>query len=125
MDPTQYNNFIDEHPELTTIGFGVDHNYNYDHKTEHDNLKNHYEAFLVCLDMIQNGCELTKNKKARIGSYTLKHQAERYSRDVLKQDTYVPEGAFVAAVVYLDLPYKRSKENKPGIFMNLRAISRV
>jgi hypothetical protein len=125
MDPNQYNNFIDEHPELTTIGFGVDHNYNYDHKTEHENLKNHYEAFLVSLDMIQKVYQLTENKKYRTGSYTLKHQAERYARNVLKQDTYVPEGAFVAAVVYLELPYKRSKENKPGIFMNVKATSRV
>lgn len=105
LSKIQYEKFIDAHPGLTTHGVGVD-NSSYILEEKHEELKEHYEAFMACCDMLVSNYEQSAKKKEKISSYALKHAAERYSDEIRKQHVYVPEGALVAAVIYLGLPYE-------------------
>jgi hypothetical protein len=113
MTKQEFEQFIDKHPGLTTHGIGVD-NGKYTIEEEHENLKDCYEPFIACCETLEKQYELSKKKKDKLSSYTLKHVVERYSKDL-----YVPEGALVAAVIHLGLPYERI-EKTTGIILQIR-----
>jgi hypothetical protein len=121
MTKTEYDMFIDEHPRLTTCGIGVD-NGKYNLVQEHAALKDHHEAFEVCCEMLRKSYLRNDHGQYELTSYCMKHQAENYASDILKKDVYVPEGAFVASVFFLNLPYRKSKKAKTGIALNLKKI---
>jgi hypothetical protein len=102
----EFEKFIDSRLALTTHGFGVDSS-KYTVEEEHENLKDHYEAFLACCDMLVSNYKQSKKKQDMLSSYALKHAAERYATDIMKQHVYVPEGTLIAAVIHLGLPFER------------------
>jgi MinD superfamily P-loop ATPase len=122
MSEKEYIDFIDQHLGLTTHGVGIDE---YDHaavhEEEHEKLKDHHEAFEVCCEMLINKYIVSNRKKNERNSYRLKHEAERYAKNVLGENIYIPEGALVAAVKHLGLPYVR-KDNTTSILIKLKEI---
>ena len=121
MTELDYIRFLDRHPELTTHGFGVDRDQIYDVKILHEELKNYYDVFSLCVDMLKNCYDIAAGKKNEMDSYSLKHKAEKYIDKVLHKAMYVPEGVLVAAVVFLFSSYKRSKRGT-GILIGLKAV---
>ena len=69
--------------------------------------------------MLVSNYEQSTKKKDKLSSYALKHAVERYAASVMKQHLYVPEGALVAAVIYLGLPFSR-QEKTTGIVAQVR-----
>lgn len=122
MTREEYTDFIDKYPELTTHGFGVD-NKTYSKEKEHERLKDHFEAFQASCHMLENNFSTKPLRKHTYNSYSLKHAAEYYSENVLKNRVYVPEGALVAAVLYLGLPHQRFKR-KTCILVKLQNLNR-
>ena|ERR1051326_549069 len=113
--------YVEKNPDLTTLGFGVDTDirFHYNHANEHQDLKNYQEAVEVCKEMLTKEYLISALAEDTCNSYHLKHLAERYARDVLGKNIYIPEGAFVVAVLCLGLPYKRCKTT-PGILIRLK-----
>lgn len=60
------------------------------------------EHFELCVKWLEL-CQVRKTINPNIGSYGLKHRVERYF------GRYVTNGAFIAAVIYLRIPYKRNE----------------
>ncbi len=90
---------------LTEKGFGnmhKDENLN-NQKTA---LQNRYEEFRLCCEWIKKfGVEPSEKRLNKIpqtySSYYLKHLVEKWSGQ------YISNGAFIAAVIYLNIPYRR------------------
>jgi hypothetical protein len=77
------------------------------------------EHFEICCAWLAR-CTLIKSINPKIGtSYGLKHRVEEWS------GRYVTNGSFIAAVIYLRIPFKRYPDN-PNIHVALssRSISR-
>jgi hypothetical protein len=110
LTETEYKTFIDRYPELTPDGFCERKMH------EHHELTNCYDAFKSSCEMLMKQYERSKNRKHLTGSYPLKHQVEQYNGG-----KYVPQGAFIAAVLYLGIPYKRIKGNS-GIHVRLKEL---
>jgi|ERR1041384_1801952 hypothetical protein len=113
---TDFNSFIDNNPTLTTQGIGVA-NGRHNIAQEHADLKNYYDAFLVSCDMLQEQYKRTGKIKydRNSHSYELKHRAERRAWES-GRSVYVPEGALVAAGLYLKLPYEQSQKTTSVTF---------
>ena len=90
---------------------------NYGYRTLKDNKPLNYEA-LPLLEIedieIENALKyvrtLSKVQKCSIGSYGLKHNAERYLRanefKDKESDAYISNGAFIVAMIKQDFKYK-------------------
>jgi len=95
---------MDQFPHLTHVGFewmGVGrHPDSKEFKEARESLAESVREFHLCYDFL-NRCEKVKTPNPGIGSsYALKHLVERF------YDTYIPHGAFVAAVVHSRIPYR-------------------
>jgi hypothetical protein len=106
-----FKTFIDNYPELTPDGFCERRMH------EHHELKNYYVAFVASCEVLIKRYETSQNPKHLTGSYPLKHKVEQYNVGL-----YVPQGAFIAAVLHLGMPYKRIKGNS-GIQLKLKELS--
>src|ERR1051325_3609636 len=118
----EFKTFVAKYPNLTTHGIGVvDRTYSVG--AEHANLRSYYYAFLVSCHMLQKCYEIRSRFKndRNAHSHELKHRAEDYAKEG-GQNVYVPEGALVAAALYLQLPYKKSKKT-PSVTLKVKEIS--
>ena len=102
-----YEKFIDKYPNLTTHGFGVCSG-PFDIADEHNNLKKLRREFLLCIEMWNNKFSINDEDGYEMCTNYLKHRAEHYSWNVKGKNLYVPQGACVAALLYLGLPYTKS-----------------
>jgi hypothetical protein len=67
---------------------------------ERESLKKNFEQFQVCCEWLSL-CRRRKTINTKIGtSYGLKHRVEKHF------GKYVTNGAFIAAVIHLGIPYK-------------------
>jgi len=91
-----------EYPELTQFGFGG--------KGEI-----RPEAVDLCVQWLLHfdGLERRKTVNEKLGSYTLKHIVERH------YDTYIANGEFICAALYLG--YKM-KIRKPNAWFNIKTV---
>ncbi len=99
---TDFESLLNDHPELTTHGFGVD-----------DEL--HYEQFLICCQFLSQ-LKRRKMVNRQWHSYRLKHVIERWAQVKEVKITYFCEGACVAAGIYLGFDYKRYKKTTHFLF---------
>ena len=113
----EFERLLDNNPELTTHGFGVDAEYRYDVKKERADLFNLYDEFLVCCQFLS---QLNRRKTAnrRWHTYRVKHKIERWASSRGVKPHYIPEGACVAAAVYLGFNFKHYKKY-PHILLNI------
>lgn len=97
MKQIELNKLLEEHPLLTSNGYLCDRNDDrYEQNREY--LRNALGEVETCISWL-----LQCNKSSTmhpVSSYGLKHRVERY------YDTYVTNGAFIAAVLYLGIKYR-------------------
>jgi len=103
----QFQTTIAANPELTTHGFGVDKGWNDSFPVERSNIHDCFGEYEICL--LYLAAQNRLDKKAT--SYWLKHQVEHWARENGLIPDYIREGAFVAAVIAMNLPYKRVKNS--------------
>lgn len=99
---------MDKESLLTDFGIGIWHEHQKlpkeqrreKFKQERQSLADNFEHFEVCCQWLSL-CKRRKTVNHGIpSSYGLKHMAEDYF------NTYVTNGAFIAAVIHLGIPYK-------------------
>jgi hypothetical protein len=87
--------------EPTLSGFGVNRD---DVETDKIIMK---EVF-CCLEWLEDK-ERTKKANYRVCSYDCKHVVEKWHEEKYGQHKYISNGAFIAAVILADIPYKKYK----------------
>ena len=121
--PTQddLNEVMDKHPYLTSVGLQVhkprsksQEEYDTEFQSYRQRLQNSLRQVQLCCEWISK-CRQIKTVNRKIGSsYTLKHKVEKYFGE------YIPAGAFVAAILYMGVPYKDYNDS-PNIHVALSA----
>lgn len=104
---TDLLNAMEKEPSLTDFGMNIHHQYNklsVDERKEQFNnerqaLANNLKQFQLCCQWLEM-CEPVKTINRDISSYGLKHKVEKHFGE------YVTNGAFIAAVIHLGIPYK-------------------
>lgn len=96
-------NAIEKEPMLTNFGIGIlsttpRNERKGTFQKERESLKNNFEQFQVCCEWLSL-CRRRKTINSQT-SYGLKHKLEKHF------GKYVTNGAFIAAVIHLDIPYK-------------------
>ena len=110
-------------PNLTDFGMGVFEQHRKtkeqieaEFKKERKALEENLKQFQLCCEWLSL-CQPIKAINKKIGgSYALKHRVERYFNE------YVTNGAFIAAVLHLGIPYKTHPES-PNISVALSSKS--
>jgi hypothetical protein len=116
MNFNDFKNIVDQHPDLTTHGFGVDSGFNSNFQTERNALYYCFDEFLVCCDWWALVLK-RKGINTRPGqSYHLKHKAENWAETHGYKTTYFHEGAFIAAAIYNGFNYRPSNKSTSAWF---------
>ncbi|HEY6191349.1 MAG TPA: hypothetical protein VI215_03385 [Bacteroidota bacterium] len=114
----EFYNLIDEHPELTVEGFGVQsHPWNYE--TRRSQLYNQFEPFQASMDFLSNEKNYAHLEDDMRGSFRLAHVIGEYWFNLNERNLFISEGAVIAALIHLGLPYKRV-DNSPGIVLDVQ-----
>jgi len=71
---------------------------------EKDFLKECFEEFQFSCDFLSK-CKKRKTPNEKMGSYKLKHFVEKWA------DMYISNGAFIAAVIHCQIPYKKYNDS--------------
>jgi hypothetical protein len=101
------------YPELTAHGFGV---YGDDDVVEERlALIDAVEAVKICMDWLQMQ-EVTKTVRRKHTSYFYKHEVERWHGE-----TYIPNGALIAAAYLLGLKVQRDKKSANAL-LNIKLV---
>ena len=103
----EFERLLHTNPDLTTHGFGTDDNNKDSFDIERSNIHDCFGEYEICLQYL--AAQKRLDKKAT--SYWLKHQVEHWARENGLIPDYIREGAFVAAVIAMNLPYKRVKNS--------------
>lgn len=109
-DQKALESILAEHDTLTYSGFfhpGMKRD-GIDKKSLREELLTAYaiKEFRFCVDWLSR-CQTIKTPNPKIGgSYTLKHCVETWTEQN-KMRTYIGNGAFIAAVIHLAIPYKK------------------
>jgi hypothetical protein len=114
---------MEKEPRVTDFGIGIHmphrktrEEYAAEFEEEREKLKGKLEQFQLCCEWLSQ-CQPIKTINKKIGgSYSLKHRVERYF------NRYVTNGAFIAAVVHLGIPYKTYSDS-PNISVALSSRS--
>jgi len=101
---------IDENPEITTNGFGVapSENGSPDERMaafvcERDALQSKYQEFLSCVQWLQENPVIERNRYA----YSLKQDVERWVEGSGQKHTWIPEGVFTLAAIFMGYTIRR------------------
>jgi hypothetical protein len=91
MTQEQFQKLIDDNPELTTHGFGIN-------EAEIEARKELYSKqpeFQFCIDFLTEHPHIENWKH----SYNLKHDVERFIESTGKTPPWIPQGAFILAAI--------------------------
>jgi len=101
-------NAIEKEPLLTNFGIGIFQSgekmtieeRQEEFQKERELLKDNLEQFQICCNWLTL-CQKRKTVNLNIdSSYGLKHRVENHFK------SYVSNGSFIAAIIYLEIPYK-------------------
>lgn len=102
---------MDQEPILTDFGLGIFPGRQV-FEEERTRLAGQLRMFQLCCQWLSL-CTIQRSINRRHTSYGLKHCVERYF------GTYITNGAFIAAVIYLGIPYKPSYLGSPNISLGI------
>lgn len=84
-----------------------------DRQEDRQYLKEHcFDQFKICIEWLRN-CIIIKTVNTNHTSYTAKHIAEHWA------GSYVSNGAFIAAIIFLGIKYQRIGKYSPNIWVAL------
>jgi hypothetical protein len=122
----QFIELLNNNPELTAHGLGVDLQFidpgvtpEEKFKQERDKAFGMYDAFLASVDWIQ---DFAHYKIPNETSYGLKHDVERWAHADVERKVrlYVPEGAFIAAAIALGIRTYPINRRSPSVRFHRR-----
>ncbi len=116
ISKTKIQKLLDQYPWLTAEGYGPAEGK--DLVSEKAELLNEVEAFNHSIDWLSMQ-KKTKRFERRATSYYFKHRVERWLKDRGIENNHVPNGAFIAAALYLGFKWRRN-ENTHNVFLNLK-----
>jgi hypothetical protein len=111
---------MEKEPELTDFGLGIHEERRTPEEREakfaedRQALANNLEQFKVCVEWLHG-----RMHHERTGSYALKHAVEN---DL--PETYVSNGAFIAALIFWGIPYTKEPD-WPNVFVQWRKWRRM
>jgi hypothetical protein len=117
MNTDEYLKLIEELPDLTAHGYGVQRDpylgstYKETFKNMREELRDSYDAFNACCDWI----DANRTFEPGWSSYTLKHEVENWLRREGKY-RYIPQGAFILAALHKGIRM-RPIPNDLGVFV--------
>ncbi len=76
-----------------------------------------YREFSLCCEWLQ-GCKPRKTINTSISSYRLKHMVEAWARKIDRDDSYVSNGAFIAAAIHMGFDWKPDFDS-PNVRFNI------
>ena len=111
---------IDDNPTLCDTGFLHEYDDPEHFEKTRDRLYNRGKAFNACLDWLKE-CKI--NRRSRTWYY---HEYSSYQfKRLIENRTgiLIPNGAFIAAVLHMKIPYKSSPENPNVIFLPISSLT--
>jgi hypothetical protein len=124
MTKEEFLKIIEENPNLTAHGFGVDKGWDNDFDIERANVVNLYEEALACEEFLQK-CIRTEKPQKDIGStYHIKHLVEKYMDLECNRPIYIPEGAVHIAAIHLGFKMI-PKEDTTSVYLNISKRTKI
>ena len=110
MEIKEYHKLIDQNPELTTDGFGVNTDR---YKTEaelraafirdREEIYTKCQEFQSCVDFLTENPHIAEYKH----SYNLKHDVEQWIEDSGQRRPWIPQGVFILSAIYMGYKIRR------------------
>lgn len=115
---------INDNPNLTTHGNGVDDGKPQTFATERANLLSLHDETNICEEFLSK-CKRTELPQESVGStYRIKHLVEQYHWREYNKGIYIPEGAVHVAAIHLG--FKMSpKGQTTSIYLNISSKTKI
>jgi hypothetical protein len=124
MTYEEFIKIINDNPNLTTHGNGVDDGTPQAFATERASLFNLYDEAKMCEEFLSK-CKRTVLPQKSVGTtYRIKHLVEQYTMREYDKPMYIPEGALHVAATHLGFVSKPAGDTT-SVYLNISSKTKI
>ena len=124
MTHDEFLKAINDNPNLTTHGNGVDNGTQQTFVTERANLLNLHDEANMCEEFLSKCRKTVLPHKYAGTTYRIKHLVERYHWREYNKSMYIPEGAVHVAAIHLGFVSKPAGDTT-SVYLNLSKKTKI